>query len=204
MIASGMPPAPPARAPPFGRWTGPLVFVGVVAAALSLAIVVTYAPLPIGVAQAPHGPPFVFTNTTEVRAVGTSSGPGGCSAPGGNLVEYCYRIDLAYGVPMTGPFNFSGPGPFEYANTSVVAFAVDTPGTSAELSYVNVTLLDASGHLLAGVDATGVWTAYAPATLPLVIAVNDTLLLNFGTTSAAGDELVANEGAWGNTGAILP
>jgi hypothetical protein len=188
----------------FERWKGPLVPVGVVAAALSLAIVATYAPVPPAVPQTPHGPPFVFTNATGVTAVGSSAGPGGCAAPGGNAVEYCYRLLVELGMPPTGPFNFSGIGPYALANTSSVAFAVETAGTAVVLSFVNVTILNASGRLLAGFDAAVGWTAFAPATLPLVIEANDTVVLNFGTSSAAGDELIATEGAWGGTGALLP
>jgi hypothetical protein len=186
------------------RWKGPILVAGVTAVVVVLAVVLAYAPNPVLAFAPTHGPPFVFSNVTRVTATGGVNGPGGCAAPGGTAVEYCYRLLLAWAVSVTGPLNLSEPGPVQYANTSVVTFTVERVGTSIGISYVNVTVLGPSGRLLASYAEPSGWAAAPSEHLPLVILANDSVVLNFGPQPATSYELVATEGAWGSTESYLP
>ncbi len=187
----------------FGRWTPIVVSAGVVVVSVAAILVLVYAPSPSLTASPARGPPFVFANSTELRASSAAPGPGGCVAPAGGGVEYCYRLGIQFGRSVFAPLNLSAATEWEFANTSVVSFAVEQVGASADLPFVNVTILSPAGHLLAGFVPGAGWLAYPPTGLPLVIWPNDTAILNLGPASGAGDTLVAGEGAWGSTSAAL-
>jgi hypothetical protein len=186
------------------RWKGPVLVVGVSAAVLAISWVAATAPTPALTPLPSHGPPFVFGSVVGVTAEGSHNGPGGCAAPGGPSVEYCYAISIGWPINLTGPFNLSGPGPVQYANTSVVAFSVEVVGTSGSQPFSNVTVLSSAGQLLAGYSPQSGWVAYPASALPLVIVANDSVVLNLGTHPASDSDLIATEGAWGSTGVSLP
>jgi len=188
----------------FGRWSPVVLSVAALGVVILIGVVLTYAPALQGTPAPNRGPPFVFSNASEIRATGATGGPGGCAVPRGVAVEYCYRLGIQFGTPALGAFNLSGPAAYQFANTSVVVFSIVQIGVTSAVPFVNVTLLAPTGELLAEFDPSAGWNAYAPATLPLVIWANDSAILNFGPTSGAGYDLVASEGAWGSTQAALP
>jgi hypothetical protein len=137
----------------------------------------------------------------EVTASNNSNGPGGCSAPGLGLTEYCYTFVMDH-VAMIGGV---GPGAhaedLEYETTADVTFLVLSGPGASNVSYENITLLSAPGRILATYTAGLHWSAYGGDSLPVVLWSNESLLLNLGTTPAASsDYFEFEEGPWGASG----
>jgi hypothetical protein len=138
-----------------------------------------------------------LTSPTQVIAVGGAGGPGGCSAPGPGLTEYCYTFGL---VNMAGSLliAITDSGSVERPTTADVTFSIR--GLDGNRSFVNVTLLDDTGGILATYVPARGWTAFAGNTLPIVMyPFNQTGVLNFGTTTDSEDSLFCSEeGMWGS------
>lgn len=143
---------------------------------------------------------------SQFAATGTRDGPGGCRAPGAGQTEYCYQFVLVECCAgLSYPLGTTS-GAVELTSDDL-GFGVELP-TGAPAPYQNFTLLDPSNRILATYTAAGGWAAYGSNVLPVPVqASTEWVILNFGTSSAAGDSLIVyNQGstAGGQSSTPLP
>jgi hypothetical protein len=143
-------------------------------------------------------------NPTSVIVVGDTRGPGGCSSPGSGVTEYCYTAGLVYqpGSLLLGPRITAAT--MIYETTADASFWISDFSSGANVTFVNVTLLDDSGRILATYTPGAAWGPYGGDTLPITLSSNETIVLNVGETSASGDSLRFAQGSWGMSATQLP
>lgn len=143
-------------------------------------------------------------NLTPVTAVGITNGPGGCSGPGLGGTEYCYTFGLLFEPGSLLLAAVAGDGSIVYETTGDVSFQIQALYSETNVTFVNVTLLDNSGQILATYAPGSGWLAFDGNALPIVLWTNQTCVLNIGPTSASGDNLRFDQGEWGTAVTALP
>jgi hypothetical protein len=142
--------------------------------------------------------------TAAITTSNGSNGPGGCSAPGPGLTEFCYDIELYY-VALLGVLGSGAHAEvMEYETTADASFLLKSAVDGSNVTFENITLLNATGRILATYVPGSQWSAYGSDTLPIILSSLETLILNVGTTTASGDYLEFDQGAWGSDGTQLP
>lgn len=150
-----------------------------------------------------RSPAIGLQNSTLVAAAGEVNGPGGCSAPGAGKIEYCYSFDVVF-IPGSQLVSAGQPtSNVASISTANVTFAIQA-GSGVNVSFVNFTLLAPSSGILAAYTPAGGWAAQDSNSLPITFAAGQTLILNYGTSSASGDAVVVYEGPWGEVRLSLP
>lgn len=147
-----------------------------------------------------RGPILLPFNFTQVTATGNANGPAGCAGPGPGKTEYCYTFGFVFqgGSLLSRPIETAA---VLYATTADVNFSVRSCfcAGASNVSFVNLTLLDDRGQILATYSQLIGWSAFGGHSLPIVLWTNQTCVLNDGLTSATGGVLWINEGAWGQS-----
>jgi len=137
-------------------------------------------------------------------AHGTTNGTGGCSGPGPGETEYCYPFDLinAPGGLLLGPD--ASDGSVIYETTADASFLLLLPYSTVNATFVNVTLLNEAGRILATFSPGSGWSAFGGDALPIILGSNETGVLNVGPNSAIGDTFEFAQGEWGMTSIQIP
>jgi len=91
-----------------------------------------------------------------------------------------------------------------YETTADVSFLLLLPYSTVNATFVNVTLLNEAGRILATFTPGSGWSAFEYATLPIILGSNETGVLNVGLNSASGDTFELAQGQWGMTSVQLP
>jgi hypothetical protein len=91
-----------------------------------------------------------------------------------------------------------------YETTADASFSISDFSSGANVTFVNVTLLDDSGRILATYTPGTGWGPYGGDTLPITLSSNETIVLNVGENSASGDSLRFAQGPWGISATQLP
>jgi hypothetical protein len=146
---------------------------------------------------------FAPIHLASVTTSGNTNGPGGCSGPGPGHTEYCYTFGLAFEPESLLIALDASPASVVYETTADASFVVQATG-GGNLPFLNVTLLNATGRILATFNPGNGWTAFAGSALPITLWTNQTCVLNIGLTSASGDGLGFEQGAWGTVVTQLP
>jgi hypothetical protein len=91
-----------------------------------------------------------------------------------------------------------------YETTADASFGIWGDGSRANVTFVNVTLLDDSGRVLATYTPGAGWGPYGGEMQPITLSSNESIVLNVGRISDSGDSLVFAQGPWGESAASLP